>query len=372
MPNNHLFASFIAISLFATPAVAADSDKDHVIDPMAENRSKASPEPSPASPDAPQATTSVSVQRPMAMGASQMGVAGLTPPGIMMSSAGKWMLGYRYSIDRMDGNLVGTRRISDTAVLSQFMASPTDMTMQMHMGSLMFAPTDKLTLMAMVPYVIKSMDHVMGMNERFREKTKGIGDVEVSATYSLYSRADLRHRLLVSLGASLPTGSINERMGSMRLEYPMQLGSGTWALRPGFVYLGQNAPWGWGAKMSAARQLGRNDNGYRLGNRTEVSIWGSRLVTRAISVSAGLNSEWRGNIRGADPLLDQTDEPTKDPRRQGGRRLDASLGMGLHPQTGPFRGNEFFLRLDAPVAQSLDGPQLQKRWGLQLDFQREF
>ena len=124
--------------------------------------------------------------------------------------------------------------------------------------------------------------------------------------------------------------------------------------------------------MSAARQLGRNDNGYRLGNRTEVSIWGSRLVTRSISLSAGFNSEVRGNIRGADPLLDQTDEPTKDPRRQGGRRLDASLGIGLHPQAGPFRGSEFFLQLDAPVAQSLDGPQLQKRWGLRLDFQREF
>ena len=225
--------------------------------------------------------------------------------------------------------------------------------------------------MVMVPYLVKSMDHVMGMNERFREKTEGIGDVEVSATYSLYSLA-LRHRLFVTLGASLPTGSINERMGSMRLEYPMQLGSGTLAIRPGIVYLGQNELWGWGAKLSAAQQLGRNDNGYRLGNRFKASIWGSRLVTRSISFSAGLSNEWRGNIRGADPLLDPLDEPTKDARRQGGRRFDASLGVGLHPQIGPFRGNEFFLQVDIPVAQSLDGPQLQKRWGLQLGLQREF
>ena len=372
MPINRSIAPFVALCFLTTPAVAAGSGNDPPNDPMPENRIEMVPVPSPVISDVPPATSSASVQQPMGMGAAEMGAPGLTPPGIMMGGAGTWMLGYRYSIDRMDGNLVGTRRISDAAVLNQFMASPTDMTMQMHMGSLMFAPTDKLALMVMVPYVIKSMDHVMGMNERFRERAKGIGDVEVSASYSLYSRADLRHRLLVNLGASLPTGSINERMGSMRQEYPMQLGSGTFAILPGIVYLGQSAPWGWGAKLSAAQQLGRNDNDYRLGNRFEASIWGSRLVTRSISFSAGLSNEWRGNIRGADPLLDPLDEPTKDARRQGGRRLDASLGVGLHPQIGPFRRNEFFFRVDIPVAQSLDGPQLQKRWGLQLGLQREF
>ena len=153
MPINHLFAPLMAISFLTTPAVAAGSGNDPVNHPMPENRSVESPEPSPATSETPQATASASVQQPMAMGASQMGAVGLTPPGIMMGGAGKWMVGYRYSIDRMDGNLVGTRRISDATVLAQFMAAPTDMAMQMHMGSLMFAPTDKLTLMVMVPYV---------------------------------------------------------------------------------------------------------------------------------------------------------------------------------------------------------------------------
>jgi len=34
----------------------------------------------------------------------------------------------------------------------------------------------------------------------------------------------------------------------MRLEYPMQLGSGTFALRPGLTYLGQTERWAWVAE----------------------------------------------------------------------------------------------------------------------------
>ena len=68
------------------------------------------------------------------MGDDMMGAAGLVPPGIMVGKAGRWMVGYQVMFDRMDGNLVGTRRISDAKILERFMAMPTDMTMPMHMG----------------------------------------------------------------------------------------------------------------------------------------------------------------------------------------------------------------------------------------------
>lgn len=95
------------------------------------------------------------------MGDDMMGAAGLVPPGIMVGNAGRWMVGYQIMFDKMDGNLVGTDRVTDAKVLERFMATPTDMAMQMHMGMVMYAPTDKLTLMAMVPYIRKSMNHVM-------------------------------------------------------------------------------------------------------------------------------------------------------------------------------------------------------------------
>ncbi len=306
------------------------------------------------------------------MGNDMMGAAGLVPPGIMVGKAKRWMVGYQVMFDNMDGNLVGTERIEDAAILGRFAATPTDMTMQMHMGMGMYAPTDKLTLMVMVPYVRKSMNHVARDGTRFNELTSGIGDIELRSLYSLYSRKDLRHRLLLNAGIGLPTGSINKTMGGMRLEYPMQLGSGTVSLMPGFTYLGQEAPWGWGAEFIPTLRLGRNNKGYRLGNRYQPSIWGARQVTHWLSVSAGANGEISQNIRGADAALDPMDEPTKDPTLQGGRRLNIKLGMSLHPAEGFLKGHEFFVNANKPVLQSLDGPQLQRRWVAQLGWQWEF
>ena len=306
------------------------------------------------------------------MGDDMMGAAGLVPPGIMVGKAGRWMVGYQVMFDRMDGNLVGTRRISDAKILERFMATPTDMTMQMHMGMVMYAPTDKLTLMVMVPYIRKSMNHITRDGMQFTERTSGLGDIELRVLYSLYARKDLRHRFLLNAGVGLPTGSINQKMGGMRLEYPMQLGSGTVSLMPGFTYLGQAKPWGWGAEFIPTVRIGRNRNGYRLGNHYQPSVWGARQLTPWLSLSARANGDiWR-NIRGADAALDIMDEPTKDPTLQGGKRLDITLGMGIHPTEGFLKDSQFFVHFNKPIFQSLDGPQLQRRWAIKLGWQREF
>lgn len=306
------------------------------------------------------------------MNDDMMRAAGLVPPGIMVGKAGRWMVGYQVMFDKMDGNLVGTNRISDAQVLDRFMATPTDMTMQMHMGMVMYAPTDKLTLMVMVPYIRKSMNHVMRDGTRFTERTDGIGDVELRGLYTLYARKDLRHRFLLNAGVGLPTGSINRTMGGMRLEYPMQLGSGTVSLIPGFTYLGQAVPWGWGVEFIPTLRIGTNSNGYRLGNRYQPSVWAARQLTPWLSLSARVNGDLWQNIRGADAALDIMDEPTKDPTIQGGRRLDITFGMSLHPAEGVFKGHEFFVHANKPILQSLDGPQLQRRWVLRLGWQWEF
>lgn len=75
-------------------------------------------------------------------------------------------------------------RISDAAILDRFESTPTDMTMQMHMGMVMYAPTDELTFMAMVPCMHKSMNHVTLDGTWFAERTSGIGDIELRGLYS--------------------------------------------------------------------------------------------------------------------------------------------------------------------------------------------
>src|SRR4029450_6086808 len=84
----------------------------------------------------------------------------LMPFGIMTGEAGKWMVGYQFMHEKMDGSLVGTDDISVSEILKQFPNAPTDMTMDMHMWMVMYAPTDRLTLSAMLPYVRKEMNNV--------------------------------------------------------------------------------------------------------------------------------------------------------------------------------------------------------------------
>ncbi len=87
-----------------------------------------------------------------------MGAPDLLPFDIMTGQAGQWMVGYQFMVERMDRNLVGTHGINEAKILERYSAAPTDMTMEMHMPMIMYAPTDRLTLMAMLPYVTMSIN----------------------------------------------------------------------------------------------------------------------------------------------------------------------------------------------------------------------
>ena len=307
------------------------------------------------------------------MGDVMMGAAGLVPHELMVGKAGRWMVSYHFMIDRLSGKLDGTRRVSDASVLSHFEASPTDMTMNMHMFMVMYAPTNRLTLMAMLTYTKMSMGELHRDGTLSTESSQGIGDVELQANYVLYARKDLRHRFLLNVGVGLPTGSINAKDAEgARLEYPMQLGSGTFSVKPGFTYLGQAVPWGWGAEFIPTLRIGTNSIGYRLGNHYQPSVWGARRITPWLSETARLDGDILGNIKGKDPLLDPLSEPTKDTRLQGGRRLDLVFRTSLHPVKGALKGHAFFVDVVKPIYQSLDGPQLARRWAVRLGWHVEF
>ena len=295
------------------------------------------------------------------------------PFGIMIGRAEQWMVGYQFMDDRMSGLLAGSRSVSEASVLSRFATSPTDMTMRTHMGMLMYAPTDRFTVMAMVPYVTMSMGELHRDDTRSTERSAGLGDVELRGLYSLRSTADMGERILAHFGVGLPTGSVHQLDAEgNRTEYPMQTGSGTFSLLPGVTYLGQALPWSWGAEFTSTVRSGTNAIGYRLGNGYDTDVWLARTLSSLVSVSAGASGEVRENIHGADPLLDAADEPTKDPSLQGVRRLDGVLGATLGPHSGMLSGQQFLVQLDVPVAQSLDGPQLKRTYMMHLAWQWGF
>lgn len=271
------------------------------------------------------------------------------------------MLSVRFMSMTMDGNRTGTDSVS--APLSGYMVSPLSMDMQMHMFGAMYAPSDKFTLMLMVPYLSVSMDHLVNMNgANFTTESKGIGDVKLAVTYGLFAKPG--SDFLFNFAVNAPTGSIDERDNTtgpndVHLPYPMQLGSGTWDFTPGLTYVQTYESWSWGAQGLYTFRTGSNDNGYTLGDKLDASVWAAKQVAKSTSLSFRLKALDWDNIDGSDNklMLMPSMVPTADPNLRGGTRVDALVGVNYVPQV--LNSLRLAAEVGAPVYQKLDGPQLE-------------
>lgn len=321
------------------------------------------------------------------------------PIGVMgdhYHEAGEFMFSYRYMNMDMQDNAIGSSEIAPatiaTTVPNRFFGNPMQpptlrvvplsMSMEMHMLGLMYAPNDRVTLMAMANYLSKEMDHVTYMGPvgttvlgNFRTQTSGIGDTSLSALIRIHE--DEANRFHGTVGVSIPTGATDESGAvlaptgmtpTLRLPYPMQLGSGSYDLLPALTWSRFfSAESSAGVQWRGAVRFSDNDDGYRLGDEHRLTAWYSRLLTPHLSWSARL--EWfdRGNIDGIDPLI-MAPVQTADPARQGVRRLD--FGLGLNASFAG--GHRLSLEYLVPIDQDLDGPQLmtdeQLSFGYQLSF----
>lgn len=308
------------------------------------------------------------------------------PIGVMGEHAhkqGEWMFSYRAMHMEMNGNRDGTSDESTAEVLADFVVAPLNMKMDMQMFGVMYAPNDKLTLMVMLPYLELQMDHITRMGAKFTTRSSGIGDVKISSITTL--KADHRSKLLVNLGVSLPTGSNTEEgvtpAGKVRLPYPMQLGSGTYDLMPGLTYLVKQDRYSYGLQGIATIRTG-SDEGYRLGNRLDGSIWAARPITDVISLSARVSAEVWDDIHGSDSRIAQTlspmgmgpfpSVPTAQPDLRGGKRINLALGANYYFQSGAAKGHRLAAEISAPIHQNLDGPQLEADWTATVGWQRAF
>ena len=285
---------------------------------------------------------------------------------------GEWMIGYADSGTRMGGNRIGTKRTSDQKILENFKVTPTSMDMKMQMLGFMYAPARDFTVMAMVPFMRMSMDHVTRAGVRFTTESAGLGDIPISGLYTFYNRENAR--LHLEFGVSLPSGSIDQRDDTpagpdRKLPYPMQLGSGTFDLKPGITYLSWTRGWSWGAHMDGTFRPGKNGNNYRLGNRYVLDGWLTRRWNDWISTSVRTVTNIEGRIDGSDPDLNPTLVPTADPNLRGGKRIDLHLGFNVYVPTGTLSRNRFSVEIGIPTYQSLNGPQLETDWVLSFGWQ---
>ncbi len=315
--------------------------------------------------------------------------AGVSGAELMMK--GRWMVSYSYMRMEMEDNLDGTSSISPEEIVTTvpniffgmpmqpptLRVVPTEMTTDMHMLGVMYAPTDKITVMGMLPYLDKSMKHVTfqgpaGTTElgTFTTRSSGMGDVKINGLFGVYD--DGKHRVHINAGLSLPTGSIDEKdrvltplntRPELRLPYPMQLGSGTYDLLPGVTYKGRDGDVGWGGQYMATLRTGENDEDYTLGDIHQLTGWASYSWTPGASASLRLTYRGTDEIDGQDPKI-VAPVQTANPDFQGGDRIDLGIGVNFSAQEGDWRGLRFNAELGIPLEQDLNGPQMEADWNL--------
>jgi hypothetical protein len=326
------------------------------------------------------------------------------PIGVMADhrhKKGEWMISYRFMHMEMSGNRVSTDSASPdtiaTTVPNRFASAPVmpptlrvvplDMPMQMHMGGAMYGLTDRVTLMGMINYVTSEMKHrtyqggmgtsVLG---NFTTEVSGFGDTAVGAIIGLDDGSYEHRQVNAALVLSVPTGSITETgtvltpmnmRPELRLPYPMQLGSGTFDLKPSLTARDRTGRWSYGAQLSGVIRLGDNDEGYTLGDIVEATGWVAYEPRPWVSVSGRLKASSKGSVDGIDTAI-MAPVQTADPDNHGGETVEALFGINLAGSEGWKRGHRLALEFGVPLHRDLNGPQLETDYTLTLGWQKAF
>ncbi|MBT5923551.1 MAG: transporter [Cellvibrionales bacterium] len=315
-------------------------------------------------------------------------IAAHAPIGVMgdhMHKKGEWMFSYRYMSMSMEGNLQDDNSVAPETIVSSGLplrVVPIDMTTDMHMLGAMYAPNDQLTLMLMVNYIEKEMDHLtfQGMSGItrlgvFTTETSGMGDTKIGALYSL--RSDDSTNIHLNLSLSIPTGKIDHTdqiltpmntTPSPRLPYPMQLGSGTYDIQPGITYAGTRHSWDWGSQVKMTIRLDDNDEGYSLGDQTQVTSWGGYRFTRWLTGSLRLTYTHADEISGRDGSINLPVQ-TSNPDNFGGERIDLGVGITLIGTEGAQKGHRLALEYETTIDQDVNGIQMEMQDMLTIGYQ---
>ena len=290
---------------------------------------------------------------------------------------GKWMVGYKFDYQHFTGNKEGSSSVSPSNLFSRYGEVPLDMTMEMYMFEIMYGLTDKLTLMVMPQYMKMGMIHASshGGGHMHKHEIEGFGDTELSGIYSFYNTkvGNISHNASLNLGLSVPTGKTDVKFTNhhnriLNLPYNMQLGSGTFDPIIGVSYTGASNKWSWGAQTKNYIRIGKNNEGYRQGNKYTGNIWIENQITNIFSASFGLEGEAWENISGRDRTLSLTSIAGAEPDGQAGERLLANIGTNI--KTG--KNHSLSIKFGIPLYERFDGPLPETDYRLTAGWQITF
>jgi hypothetical protein len=336
------------------------------------------------------------------------------PAGVMfdrvLDKAGAFSVGYRHGYGLSGRDMIhGSSSVGDQAIADHACGAvacalrPTGSSTQVSTLELMYAPTDRLTLLIAPEFVDRRLDvrpldggflsgaglgppGLGGGQPNYRHASGGLGDTGVYALVKLAETGGMR--LQAGLGVGAPTGADDVRRNASQdyANYDLQLGGGVWTLRPSLTWLGQAGPWSWGAQLSGVKRLeNRNGAGYAFGDTFQATAWGGYSFLDWLSGSVRIAHTLQGAASGdfkphlvrqvvgytyvgdqAVAIYSQDLEPheVSGPmdlaRNQGGQYWDLGLGLSAVVPTGPLAGQRLSVEWAQPLADHVNGYQLKR------------
>lgn len=273
-----------------------------------------------------------------------------------------FMVSVRYMTMDMEGNLNGSSEASNMEIFQDYMVAPQSMKMDMMMVGIMYAPSDKLTVMLMQKFVKNDMDLSNRMGMRFSTKSNGMGDLKISALYGLVNKQNTSFHFNAAI--NLPVADIEERhdtpmMENMKLPYSMQLGSGTTDLTIGGTYKGASNKLSWGIQQLSTLRTGENSEGYRLGNLFELNAWTAYGLTNWVSISGRLQGLNLKKIEGVDEELNPMMAPLANTMNSGFSKIRSYIGTNISlGEKAFFRDFKLGFEVGLPIFQDVEGIQM--------------
>jgi hypothetical protein len=323
------------------------------------------------------------------------------PIGVMgdhFHKAGERMVSARLMRMNMSGNQLGDDKLSDSEVIMQPNAAgrmpavlsvvPQDMDMDMLMLGAMYAPSDRLTLMAMVMASSKDMaltsytpPNMMNPTPRtvvggFSISSDDIQSISLSGLFRLQQNASTRSHLTVGLEQSIAdtdaTDTVLTPMGmnmTMRLPYGMQIGDESLRLKAALTHVYSNEEWVFGGQISGKFKVAAED--WHFGDSQQATVWAQREMNRRLSLSGRLTYERASGLEGMDAMI-MAPVQTAIPANYGYKKWRIGLGANGVVSLFPGQSERLGIELELPIDTDTRGVQMTPEWQLTLGIQKAF
>ena len=243
---------------------------------------------------------------------------------------------------------------------------PVDMTMQKYTLTVARPVTERLRLLAIVPYVENDMKmrtitrSTMGMDmtmDMTMDTVRGLGDATLMALYDAYTDSFVRsgQRLTLGLGIKTPTGRNDEKTQNGSLVHAMmQPGSGSWDALFMANYMKAYYPLVLQANL-LYHLTTEGDMGYEFGDQTSLDLIARYQALDYVNLGLELNGIYAGKDTDHDGRYSRPETSLVDNTDNTGIK-SVFVSPGIQVKI-PGTGGNFGLKLQIPIYQSANGTQ---------------